>query len=74
MLAQRGVILSYEIIRAWCLKFGQTYANDLLRRSPRSGDKWYLDEVFLKINGSTHYLWFGMALEKRTDCELVCIS
>jgi putative transposase len=55
MLAQRGVVLTYETIRAWCLKFGQTYANDLRRRRP--GDKWYLDEVFLKINGSIHYLW-----------------
>ena len=57
MLAERGVVLTYETIRAWCLKFGQTYANDLRRRSPRPGDKWYLDEVFLKINGSVHYLW-----------------
>lgn len=57
MLAQRGVVLTYETIRAWCLKIGQTYANDLRRRSPRPGDKWYLDEVFLKINGSIHYLW-----------------
>ena len=55
MLAQRGVVLTYETIRAWCLKFGQTYANDLRRKSPRPGDKWYLDEVFLKINGSIHY-------------------
>jgi putative transposase len=57
MLAQRGVVLTYETIRAWCLKFGQTYANDLRRRSPRSGDRWHLDEVFFKINGSIHYLW-----------------
>jgi putative transposase len=57
MLAQRGVVLTYETVRAWCLKFGQTYANDLRRRSPRPGDRWHLDEVFLKINGSIHYLW-----------------
>jgi putative transposase len=24
---------------------------------PRPGDKWHLDEVFVKINGTTHYLW-----------------
>jgi putative transposase len=57
MLAMRGVTLSYETIRAWCLKFGQAYANDLRRRSPRPGDRWYLDEVFLKVNGRLHYLW-----------------
>ena len=57
MLAMRGVALSYETVREWCLKFGQTYANDLRCRSPRTGDRWHLDEVFLKINGRVHYLW-----------------
>ena len=57
MLAMRGVSLSYETVREWCLKFGQTYANGLRRKSPRPGDRWYLDEVFLKINGRLHYLW-----------------
>src|SRR6266478_4484294 len=35
MLAMRGVFLSYETVREWCLKFGQTYANGLRHRSPR---------------------------------------
>ena len=56
MLA-RGVVLSYETIRRWCAKFGQAYANQLRRRRPHPGDKWHLDEVFVKINGITHYLW-----------------
>src|SRR5882762_9483653 len=57
MLAMRGVALTYETVREWCLKFGQTYANHLRRKSPRPGDIWHLDEVFLKINGRIHYLW-----------------
>jgi putative transposase len=57
MLAMRGVALTYETVREWCLKFGQTYANSLRHKAPRSGDRWYLDEVFLKINGHVHYLW-----------------
>src|SRR5918911_5360404 len=57
LMAQRGVVLTYETVRQWCLKFGQTYANELRRRRPRPGDKWHLDEVVLKINGQTHYLW-----------------
>lgn len=57
LLAARGVMVTYETVRQWCLKFGQTYANDLRRRRARPGDKWHLDEVFLKINGKTHYLW-----------------
>src|SRR3981189_1041705 len=57
MLAMRGVALTYETVTEWCLKFGQTYANNLRRRAPRPGDRWHLDEVFLKINGRLHYLW-----------------
>src|SRR5258706_12920713 len=57
MLAMRGVSLTYETVREWCLKFGQTYANGLRRKSSLSGDRWHLDEVFLKINGRHHYLW-----------------
>ncbi len=53
MMAMRGLFLSYETIRYWCLKFGQPYANSLRHRQPRAGDCWHLDEVFLKINGSS---------------------
>jgi putative transposase len=40
-----------------CRKFGQTYANSLRRKSPRPGNRWHLDEVFLEIKGQLHYLW-----------------
>ena len=53
----RGVAVTYETIRSWCAKFGPDYANQRRRRRPRPGDKWHLDEVFVKINGITHYLW-----------------
>jgi len=39
------------------MKFGQQYANSLRRRQPRPGNKWHLDEVFIKINGEQKYLW-----------------
>ncbi len=40
MLAMRDVSLSYETIREWCLKFGQTYTNGLRHKSPRPVDRW----------------------------------
>jgi putative transposase len=43
--------------RAWCAKFGPEYARGLRRRAPKPGDKWFLDEVFITINGRRHYLW-----------------
>jgi putative transposase len=56
-MLQRGIVVSHETVRQWRVKFGQTYANGLGRRRARPGDKWHLDEVFIKINGETHYLW-----------------
>ena len=57
LMLVRGVIVSYETIRQWCAKFGPVYAAGLRRRRPRPGDKWHLDEVFVKINGHRQYLW-----------------
>ena len=57
LLAERGVVLTYETVRQWCRKFGQSYANALRQRRPQPGDKWHLDEVFVQINGVQHYLW-----------------
>ncbi len=31
LLAERGIIVSYEAIRLWCLKFGPAYARALKR-------------------------------------------
>src|SRR5215468_7896833 len=57
LLFERGVTVTYEAIRKWCRKFGQSYANQLRRRRSRPGDKWHLDEMFLTIKGERHYLW-----------------
>ena len=51
ILAARGVVVSYETIRDWGLRFGRLFANELKRRRPRPGDKWYMDEVFIRIRG-----------------------
>ena len=56
-LAERGIIVSYETIRQWCGKFGPDYARQLKRRQGRLGDTWFLDEVFVTINGQRQYLW-----------------
>ena len=39
------------------LRFGRIFANALKRRRPQPGDKWYMDEVFIRIRGEQHYLW-----------------
>jgi putative transposase len=57
LLAERGIIVSYETIRIWCQKFGPGYARNLKGCQGRLGDIWHLDEVFIRINGQQHYLW-----------------
>src|SRR5260370_8091595 len=57
LLAQRGILVTYETVGQWCLTFGQTYANELRRRRPRCGDTWHMDEVVLTIRGQKHSLW-----------------
>ncbi len=49
--------VTYETIRQWSIKFGAQYARQLKRRQGRLGDTWYLDEVFVTINGELQYLW-----------------
>lgn len=56
-MLERGVVLSYESIRRWCLKFGSEYARRLKHRRPQAGDVWHVDEVFLTSNGERSYLW-----------------
>ena len=57
LLAERGVVVSYETIRRWCAKFGLEYVRRLKGQQGRLGDTWFLDEVFATINGERQYLW-----------------
>ena len=57
LLAERGVVVSYESIRLWCNKFGPQYARRLKRRHRGFGDTFYIDEVVVKIDDIQHYLW-----------------
>ncbi len=57
LLAERGIEVSYESIRLWCNKFGPQYARRLKRRHLGFADTFYMDEVFVKIQGKQQYLW-----------------
>jgi len=61
LLFERGIDICHETVRFWWNRFGPMFANEIkkqriLRRS-YSQWRWHLDEVFVKINGQTHYLW-----------------
>jgi putative transposase len=76
LLAERGIIVSYESIRLWCNKFGPKYVTRLKRNHQGYGDTFFIDEVFVKIGGKQHYLWravdqdgevIDVFLQKRRD-------
>jgi len=69
ILAERGIIVSRESIRLWypkhslrswgrlCIKFGAIYTRRFKRKHRGYGDTFFIDKVFVKINGKQHYLW-----------------
>ena len=57
MLLERGIVVSYETVRRWALKFGPDYARRLRRKTPSRRDIWHLDEVVVTISGQKHWLW-----------------
>tara|TARA_R110002072_G_scaffold11596_8_gene52116 strand:- start:1825 stop:2532 length:708 start_codon:yes stop_codon:yes gene_type:complete len=62
LLQERGIDISHETVRFWWNRFGPLFAAEIRRKRVSqmraySNWKWHLDEVFVKINGETHYLW-----------------
>jgi len=76
LLAERGINVSYEAIRLWCNRFGPKFATSLRRKHRGFGDIFFIDEVFVEIDGTQHYLWravdqdgevIDVYLQKRRD-------
>ncbi|MFT4712301.1 MAG: putative transposase [Candidatus Azotimanducaceae bacterium] len=57
LLAERSISVSYESIRLWCNKFEPKYAQRLRRKHQGYCDTFFIDEVFVKIQGEQHHLW-----------------
>jgi len=62
LLHERGIDISHETVRFWWNRFGPMFAAEIRRKRIQqlcaySNWQWHLDEVFVKINGETHYLW-----------------
>src|SRR5665648_28083 len=61
LLFERGIDICHETIRFWWNRFGPMFANEIRKRRIQTRSyshwRWHLDEVFVRINGETHYLW-----------------
>ena len=61
LLSERGIDICHETVRYWWNRFGPLFAAEIRRRRVHrhwySNWRWHLDEVFVRINGKTCYLW-----------------
>ncbi|MBZ9752868.1 IS6 family transposase [Deinococcus sp. HMF7604] len=57
LLLERGIAVTRESIRTWCIKFSDLFAQGLRHREPRWGSRWHLDEMHIDVGGVTHWLW-----------------
>ncbi|MFB9990428.1 IS6 family transposase [Deinococcus oregonensis] len=78
LLHQRGIGVSQETLREWCIKFGPLFTAELRHREPRRGSRWFLDEVCTTVDGVRHWLWRavdehgfvqGILLQRRRDTD-----
>ena len=74
MLLALGILVSYETIRRWGVKFGLEVAAAVRRRAPQRGDVWHLDEVQVKIGGKPHWLWRAVDTEGYVLDEVVSVG
>jgi DDE domain len=73
LLAERGIVVSYETVRRWVNHFGPMIAADLRKRRPKPHSVWHLDEVYLKIGGRMVYLWRAVDGERCREPP-ICIA
>lgn len=72
LMAERGISVSYESIRLWCIKFGSKYAKRLRGRHQGYGDTFYLDEVYVRTQRVQHYLWH--AIDQDGEVEAIQVN
>ena len=73
LLVERGIDIFHETVRFWWNRFGPMFAAELRKRRVQSHSysqwRWHLDEVFVRINGETHYLWRAVDHEGEGHCQ-----
>jgi putative transposase len=56
-LLYRGISVSHETARNWCIRFGAHFHDVIKKREARPADKWHLDEMLVTVNGEKFWLW-----------------
>jgi putative transposase len=67
LLAERGIMVSYETVRHWVNPFGPKIASELRKRRPKPQAAWHRDEMYLKIAGRIVYFWRAVDGEAKSS-------
>ena len=71
LLAERGIIVSREAIRLWCIKFGAIYTRRLKRKYRGYGDTFYVDEVFTGVPDHSNQRQAALSLARGEPRKIV---
>ena len=89
LLFERGIDICHETVRYWWNRFGPLFAAEIRKRRivrrNWSNWRWHLDEVFVRINSGTHYLWravdhegevleWTLLTKVETSCDRILIA
>src|SRR5918995_832937 len=66
LLAERGIVVTYESVRRWVLTFGPAIARRLRARRPRPHGRWHLDEMAVRIGGTLRTFRYG---DENASCK-----
>jgi len=68
LLAERGVEVDHVSIYRWVQRFAPEFAEAARARQHVVGDRWHVDETYLKVGGTWRYLFraidqFGQVID-----------
>ena len=73
LLFERGIDICHETVRFWWNRFGPMFAAEIrkhrIQTCSHSNWRWHLGEVFVRINGETHFLWRAVDNEGELRCR-----
>ena len=74
VLFERGIDICHETVRLWWNRFSPLFAAEIRKYRGHGATfsrwRWYLDEVFVRVNGETHDLWRAVNHDAR--CSRFC--
>ena len=53
IMAERGLVIDHSTLNRWVVHYAPTLEKAFQKKKIRPGDRWQMDETFLKIGGES---------------------